>query len=284
MSKIAIMTDSASCVHLVGSENDIHVFPMGLIFGEEVLEDNEDLDVDAFFERLANDPKVPTTSQPNLEAIIQKVNDLKEQGYTDVIFVTISNHLSGTFESANMIQSYVEGINIHAFDSLTGGYHEGELVETAAQMAKDGESVETILEELKRKRTNSSLVFFVDDLKYLVKNGRLSNASGFIGNLLKMKPIIKVKQTGEVVSEGKVRKVSAAIDTILKQTKELASKFEGKKLDVHVYHGIVTKTVNQLVDRAKEIFGVSNVKTAPISPVIACHVGPYVYGVTVFAK
>ncbi len=284
MSKVAIITDSSSCVHLVETSSDIHVFPMGLIFGEEVLEDNTNLDVDAFFDRLVKDPKVPTTSQPNLEEVIKKINDLKEKGYTDVIYITISNHLSETFESANMVKSYIENINLHVFDSLTGGYHQGHLVEIAAQMAAKGQSVEDIMNELKRQRTNSSLIFFVDDLKYLVKNGRLSNSAGLIGNLLKLKPIIKVKQSGEVINDGKVRKVSAAIDTILNQTKELATKFEGKKLDVHVYHGIVTKTVTQLVERAKEVFGVSNVKLAPISPVIACHVGPYCYGVSVFAK
>ena len=106
------------------------------------------------------------------------------------------------------------GIKVTVFDSKTVGYLQCKMAFTAHEMAKAGKSMDEIIEELSFIRDNNHVYFAVNDLSYLVKNGRLSNAANFIAGLLKIKPLLEIDKNGAVVTAEKIRTFTkAAIDT-----------------------------------------------------------------------
>ncbi len=280
MSKIAIITDSTSCLNYTQNKYNIPIIPLTVNFGEEEIVDGKGFDPDNFYNRLATEKVNVSTSQPQVESVVKVYEQLKAEGYTDVIYITISSELSGTWQSGVLAKSYIDDLNIHVIDSKTVAIPLGEIANHVALSIQDDKSVEDILAELDYMIEHSRVFFMLDDLKFLVKGGRLSNASSIIGTMLKVKPLITINNDGKVEAYGKVRKSKKAITELQANLKEYISKYDPSKVKFLMTHGIKTKTWEELYEQCKENF-VKYAKPiiAPISPVVATHGGPYVYGI-----
>lgn len=275
MSKIGIAVCGNSGMDYLKHDKEIRIFRSLLIIEDKEYEDFVDINSDDFYSQLDDNPDLDIhTAQTSTGYLVNMYNEMHEAGYDELIIITISKELSGTYQNAILAAGMVD-FNVHVFDSLSLSYVEASMALTAKKMADEGKSVEDILEELTYMRDHSHIFVCVETLKYLVKNGRLSNASGFIGSLLKIKPLLEVSKSGKVESVTKIRTTKKAREEMKKR---FFQELEGKDVITFI---IYTNNLEEMreVKAEYEEAGLKEVMLIPLTPVVGCHAGPGTMGV-----
>ncbi|MFB9770473.1 DegV family protein [Lactiplantibacillus modestisalitolerans] len=210
--KIAVVTDSTS--YLTPQEvadNDIHVVPIPVIIDGKVYQEGVDITTADFYANMKSFKTFPSTSQPPVGEMVDFYNRLGQQGYDAVISIHLASTISGFYNSLLNMRSMVDGIKLYPYDSQITVRLMGYLAIEAARMAKAGHTVEEILARLDDLRASMGEYFIVDDLQNLVRGGRLSNASAFIGSVLRIKPLLTFDEQHEIVAFEKVRSTKKAL-------------------------------------------------------------------------
>ena len=180
-----------------------------------------------------------------------------------------------------MIQKQYEGsIKIHVLDSLNAAISEGFINMEALRLINEGKTSAEILEYLTKLRTARKQYFMVDNLRLFVANGRLSGASGFIGSMLKIKPILEVNNEGKIVSLEKIRTQKKALsrmtELLLEDIKDLDD-FIVTFISSDNKDGVEYVKSHVLEQHPNVIF-----LEAPITPVVGCHTGVGTVGCSYF--
>ena len=198
---IRIITDSAS--DMVDSKrSDVTFLPLRVIFGDTEYRDGIDITRKEFYEKLVEGDEIPKTSQITPFEFGEAIKATREAG-EDVLVITLSSKLSGTYQSAAVAASeYDEGVAV--VDSANVSVGEYILVEYAIRLKDEGRSLSEIVTELEKAKEKIHVIALLDTLEYLKKGGRISKAAAFAGGLLSIKPVIAV-ENGEVVVLGKAR-------------------------------------------------------------------------------
>ncbi|MBE0701125.1 MAG: DegV family protein, partial [Acholeplasmataceae bacterium] len=215
------------------------------------------------------DKKELKTSQPSPEAFMQAFQE-QLKTYDEVLCMTLSKTLSGTLNSANLALTIAENEKVAVVDSETtinGGSY---LTEKMLEFFDEGHSLKEGLKLLEDLKSKGSLVFTVDNLQTLVRNGRIGRVSAIIGNIMKVKPILRFKR-GVLELEHKVRSFANVILYLVKEAEKLLP--FGK---VIVRIGYVDQSA-KAKELEHEMFQLGeNVQVSiegVISPVVSAHVG-----------
>lgn len=277
--KIGITSDCSSGLEYAPFEHHVKITRTTIHFNNEELIDGVDIKADEFYKRLKETDIVPTTSAPSLGEVVKRVEEYKNEGCTDVIHFPISFGLSAYGENlASAIKEEVEDINFHVFNCKTACLMEGYCAHYAQILADKGYSVDEIFAECNKLISQMGAFFVVDDLKYLVKNGRLNAVAGFIGGVVKIKPILKLKSdTGTIDVHEKVRTRNKAIQRIYELVQEDTK--NAKQVIYMVLHSACEDDAKQILAEIKEHFtnGVRFDLTT-ITPTVGAHVGCGVLG------
>lgn len=216
MKKIAILTDSSSAIYTIKHDFDnLFMIDLPCFLGEEVFSNFMKNKNEAFYKALEQSEFIPKTSQPSVGETVEWFERIRAMGYTDVIYMPISKELSSTYANGFAAKDMVEGIAVTIVDTLTTVSILAEMALLAAKLAKEGKSVEEIIKATTELRDNSGYYVTVSDLTALIKNGRLSNAAGFVANVLKIKPVIELQKNGKIASIEKVRSYKGAIKKMI---------------------------------------------------------------------
>ncbi|GAJ25573.1 DegV family protein [Liquorilactobacillus sucicola DSM 21376 = JCM 15457] len=214
--KIAVVTDSTA--YLTDKQiNDynIHVVPIPVIIDNKVYKEGIDISTEDFYQKLKTADSFPSTSQPPVGELISLYESLGNQGYDAVISIHLASTISGFVQTLTNIAGEVHNIKVVPFDSQITVMLMGNMVIAAARMALAGASVDEILMRLRELRATTNEYFIVDDLQNLVRGGRLSNASAFIGSVLKIKPLLTFdRENHRIVAFDKVRSRKKAIKRV----------------------------------------------------------------------
>lgn len=276
--KIAVIVCGNSGIDYLKHPYQIDVFRSMLYVNDDEYEDYVDIDANTFYQRLLCNPNTNVkTSQTSTGKMGDVYKRLEAEGYTDVIVITISSQMSGTYQNAMLAKEAVKNLRVHVFDSKTVSYPEAKMALDAAEMANCHYSVQEILDHLTYLRDNTRVYFSVDTLKYLVKNGRLSGAAGFIGNLLKIKPTLWISPVGKVEVIEKIRTSAKALirlkERFFEETKDI-------KIQPFVIYTIDYPGADQIAQEIKEKYPyVKEVPIHPLTPVVGAHAGPGAYGI-----
>ena len=209
------------------------------------------------------------TSQPTPDSYMNLFKELISEGYEHIICLTLSKTLSGTFNSANLAKSIFGSDNIHVVDTESTINASGYIAEKALEYSKEHSLEETLL-YINQLIDNGSVIFTVDNLDTLVRNGRLSRVKALIGNILKVKPILRFKDN-VLELEHKVRSFGNVIRYITEQAAKLLDK---AKVIVRIAYIDRTEYSERLYQSIHALDGNIDVKiTGTISPVVAAHVG-----------
>ncbi|MGS0972108.1 MAG: DegV family protein [Candidatus Izemoplasmataceae bacterium] len=273
MGKIGIIVCGNSGIDYLDHPYDIDVFRSILLIREEEYTDYIDITAEDFYKRLKSEKDlVATTAQTATGVMVETIENMLKKGYEEILIITISSMLSGTYSGAVMAANMIDHDHIHVFDSRSVSYPEARMALDAAEMAARGKSIEEIMAHLEFVRDHHGIYFSVDTLKYLVKNGRLSGASGFVGALLKIKPLLMLTKDGRVESIEKIRTSSKSLNRVVEKFIEDT---EGKEVEAFIIHA-------QADDRVKEIQKELNKRRPtlgdlaiyPLTPVVGAHAGP----------
>lgn len=277
--KIGITADCSSGLEYFPHKHTVQITRTTINFDDEVLIDGVDITADEFYDKLIKTNIIPSTSAPTTGEILKSIEYYKSLGYTDVIHFPISFNLSTYGQNLKAsISELIEGINYHVYNSNSATILQGYIAYYAEKLAKMGYDVETIFSECDKLRKNSDAFLVVDDLKYLVKNGRLSAAAGFIGNLARIKPILRLSEEGKIVPFEKVRTHSKAIQRMLELVKGRSEGY--KKVLYIVLHTARLDDANLIAEQIKKNTPNANrVEFATITPTVGAHIGSGIIGI-----
>lgn len=274
MEKIALITDSASDINseLVKKYN-INILPFKIIFSDKEYKDGVDITPSMLYKKLPDE--IPTTSLPSISEFTQLLENLKSEGYTHAIIITISNCFSGTFNAARLASESVSGINTFVFDSLTLTMSEGAMVLEAANLIEKGKSFDEIIDFLSTIREKIDVFFTLDTLTYLKKGGRIGKVAGTIAEALNIKPIITIKDDG-FHTFAKVRGIKQSISKLSNILNEYLSK---GKCKVWIMNGDAPDKADLLYNAIKDSDNlVECTLGGMIGPALGVNTGPGLVG------
>jgi len=205
--EIAVVTDSiADLPQDFIDQNQIHMLPLNILIDGTNYMDKLTLNTDKFFQMLDEAEEYPSSAQPTIKSIENKLSYLADH-YKAIIAVTVSSQMSGTHESflraAENVQKEYKQTKISIIDSKSNSGAQGLLVMEAAEAVEKGMEFEEIVEYLKNIRENLYIYVSVDDFKYMVKGGRVSPLKGKLANFFNLKPIISIDRSGNGIAFAK---------------------------------------------------------------------------------
>jgi len=275
-----ILTTSTSCLDYINHVEDIDTIRIKVDINGKLYEDGTDITAEDFYAMLTKDNNfIPKTTQPSIGQLLEKFEDYAKQGYTDLFITTISSKMSGTYNTIRQCSEILKDtINIFVYDTYTVNYNEGTFALTAAKMFREGKSLEEVCNRLDYLKEHNTILFAVDDLAYLVKNGRLSGAAGFVGKYLKIKPLLEVCPDGTIQVMENIRTTKKALRKVCDKAKEYTKDHKNFTL-------IITYTGVKLKDYFITILnenGINDFILSPCTPIVGCHVGPDAIGLGIF--
>lgn len=261
-------------------EFEITPVPLYVREGENAKKECLELSYEDFYRAQRKGGKF-TTSQPDPNSFLEVFRPAIEAG-DEVICVTLSHKISGTFNCANVAKDILETEKISVFDSFQSGFGQASLAIQAVKLAKQGLSRSAIINTLEKQRSLTKVYFVVESLRYLYEGGRLNGAEALIGSLIQIKPIIWFDDKGLMTAFEKVRTLKAAKQRALEIIRTQSEKGAGvEKIGLH--YGDNLEEAKQYAELLEEAFQVK-VQLIQISPVIACHTGPDILGPCIITK
>ena len=205
---IRLIADSTCDITIKDCERmGVELIPLKVTIDGKTYLDKFELTNEEFYEKMAKAEDIPVTTLASPHDFIDKFDEYPDD---DIICITVSSKLSGTYQSAVIAKEETGRNNIHIIDSCSVSLGAGILVEYAAKMIENGEKAADIGAKLNEIAPKIELYAAVDTLKYLVKGGRLGKASGAVGSLLGIKPILRVKD-GVIENVSKERGMAKAV-------------------------------------------------------------------------
>lgn len=280
---VKIMIDSAADIgREEARELGVVMVPMLITIGEEEYYDGVDLSPTEFYEKLIESAVLPKTSLINAYRWEQEFE--KELGEQDeLIVITISSKLSGTYESA-VKASQKFGGRVHVIDSLNAAVGERLLCLYALELVRQGLSAKETVALLEEKKKKIKVIALVGTLEYLKRGGRISSAVAFAGELISIKPVIGVVD-GEVKLLGKAmgsRKGNNLLNRLVQQSKGIDFSMPLGT----VWSGLSTEMLEKYSKDSAALWesGTDGLKRYQIGATIGTHVGPGAVGVAFFEK
>lgn len=280
---IKIIVDSASDLEKAEAEElGVTLIPMKVRFGNEEFSDGINLSHRQFFEKLIESDELPQTSQINGFDWEENFKRLTADG-SEVIAVTISSKLSGTYSSANKAAKKFAG-KVFVVDSLEAALGEKILLQHAVKLVNDGKSADETVKELNEKKHKIQVIAVLGTLKYLRKGGRISSVAAFAGEMLSIKPVIAIEK-GEIKLLGKAMG-SKKSNNLLNQLVQKCGGIDFGMPYTLAYSGLSDEFLQKYLEDSEQLWKgqAENIPAYMIGSTIGTHIGPGAIAVAFFAK
>ena len=272
--KIAIVTDSTSYLpQEIVDKYNITVVPIEVVFDNKTYREDIDITTSEFYDRLQKSPELPSTAQPSIGEMMNVYDKLAKEGYDTVISIHLASTISGFVNNLKVAAESIDNINVVVYDSHITVRLMGYLAQEAAKMAQEDKPLPEIIDRLDALRSSIGESFVVDDLKNLVKGGRLSNTSAVIGTVLNIKPLLEFdNETHKIVAYDKVRSMKKAK---LKAEEKLATAMKESQypLRLLVIDADDPESGDRWADELHEKYPDATLDRSYFGPVIGVHLG-----------
>ncbi|ABW20289.1 DegV family protein [Alkaliphilus oremlandii] len=211
---IKIIADSTCDLsNAVLEQYDISLAPLTINIEGKIYKDRVDIQPDTFYGMMEGLSEHPTTGMPSPMEFLNLMETAIKDGYNEILCICMSSGTSGSYQSAIIAEEYFNEkypdstVKIHVVDSKSMSHGSGWLILKSAMMRENGASFEEIVEFNETYKTNVKHFLSVDDLDHLLRSGRLTNASAFIGKILRLKPIMTMRKgKGAIVAKERGQK------------------------------------------------------------------------------
>ena len=266
---VKIVTDSTSDLpSQIAQELGITVVPVYVRFGTKVYRDGVDISHDEFYQKLVESPVHPSTSQPPPLDFANAYGKLSEET-DEVVSLHLSRKTSGTYDSALRGRGMVgSGCRVEVVDTLFVSMGLGLIVMAAARLAKAGESLQAVMDEVRQVILQIRILGVFDTLKYLLLGGRISRARALVGTLLNVKPLLTMRG-GELVQAGLARTRAKGMERLFDFAKNALNIQE-----LAIVHSTTPDEASSLKERIASIFAEDRIHIARLGPALGVHGGP----------
>lgn len=280
--KIAVITDSTSTLTKAEQQKyNIHILSTPVSIGGKEYREGVNINSAQLFAKIDAGEGFPKTSQPSMGEALEMCQNLHDQGYEAIILITLTHTISGFFNTMQNIAQMHPELSLHPYDSHLTVKMQGYLAIAASIMAQNGLEPAEIINRLDQLRATIDELFIVNDLSYLSRGGRLSNASAFVGTLLQIKPLLTFdNDSGKIVAFDKVRSMKRALAKIEKLAQERSSQLPYRdKLRFLIIHSNDENQAASVKADIKKTFPDQPVEIVEFSPAIATHLGEKSLGI-----
>ncbi|MCE5209631.1 MAG: DegV family protein [Chloroflexi bacterium] len=273
MTKVSIVTDSSAYLPQEFIDRyGIHVVPLNVIWYGKTYRDGVDITADEFYDRLASASELPTTSQTNVFTYEQLFKELIDSG-NSVLVLPISAGLSACLKSALDAKENFPGAPIEIMDTRLVAMALSFQVLVAARAAEAGANLMECKAAAEAAYEKIGVYFTVETLKYLYKGGRIGGAKHLFGTVLKIRPVLEIK-------DGKIELVESVVTTrkAVQRMIDLVERdinIKGyKQVHISVFHAGAQKPAEELLEEVNQRFNPVESIFSKVSPVIGTHTGP----------
>ena len=229
------------------------------------------------------------TSQVNATEFEAYFEGFLKEG-KDILHVTISSGISGTYNSANIAKDILEekypDRKIYIVDSLCAASGHGLLMDKLADLRDEGKSIEEVRDWAVENRLKMHHLVATTDLTFLIRGGRLSKTAGFVGKVLNICPILIINQEGKLVAKEKVRTKKKAYKRLIELIGELTENGNDYNDKCYVSHSDRLEEAKAVAAMINEAFPKLNepVLINDIGTTIGSHTGPGTVAVFFWGK
>ncbi|MGM9970722.1 MAG: DegV family protein [Anaeroplasma sp.] len=275
MKKTKVIVCSNSGIDYVNHPYDIDVFRSIVQYSEEEkYDDYTEISAETFYTRLVEDKEsFPHTAYVSVGHMIETFENAKKEGYDSALVITISKCLSGLNAAISIASENVSDFEVVVYDSHCLAYPEALMAIDAARMLEEGKSINDVLKRLDYIRDNNHMIFAVDTLEYLIKNGRLSKVAGAFANMLAIRPILDLDPEGKVRTLVKGR---TSIGARKKLTEMYLEEIKDKIVIPFILHANAEQAViDELRNAVKAAYPqYTDIPAYLLTPVVGAHTGP----------
>lgn len=189
---IAVVTDSTSDLPVdLAEKHGISVIPLNVHIEDETFLDGVTISADEMYRQLPDSKVIPTTSAPSVGSFIELYEELAKT-HDEIISLHLSSKLSMTHNSAvNAVEEMnASSTRISVVDTQQASMALGWTTVRVAEAISDGASLDEATDLAKNLSERAVFIGMVDTLTYLVRGGRIGKAQGFVGSLLRVRPIL----------------------------------------------------------------------------------------------
>jgi len=278
---VAIVTDSISDVpNDILAKLNIHLVPVTIHFGLEEFKDRVEMSMKEFMARLVSTREPVKTSQPS-PGEFAEVFHRAGAGGRAVVSIQPSPKLSGTYQSACIARDLVaaEGRRVEVVNTNTGSMGQGWAVIEAARAALAGLPVEQIVERARAVSARVKLLLTIDTLEYLQRSGRLGSLQALVGSLLKVKPIITVRD-GQLTLADVAFRPDRLIERLTLNFRRSVA--EGARVALAVGHAACRERAEELLEEMSRFYEIVESMLFETGPGIAANTGPGAFGAMLY--
>lgn len=283
MNKVAICADSTIdlCPELI-EKYGIHIIPLTVNFDNgESYHDGVDINPKMLYQKVKELNSLPHSAAVTPGEFMVKFEELLDEGY-DIVWTGIGAKFSRCYENAKMIAEELDLNRIEIVDSANLSSGTSLLVLKACKLREEGKNCHEIAEEMRRLAPLVRSQFAIETMEYLHKGGRCSGVARFLGSVLKIKPIILVRDGGMVVGKKPLGKMKVAMD--LQMQMALADKDNIDMDTIFITHSEAFEAAKYFIEEAKKNFPEANIIETNAGCVVSTHCGPGTIGILYLLK
>ncbi len=268
---IALVTDSIADLPAEMIDHyQIHQIPINLHMNDSDYLDKITIQSSRFYEMMDSLKVYPTSAQPTIKTLENFFSFLTTY-YKDILVVTVSDKMSGTYHSFTEAAKKFKNHNIQVINSKQNSGAEGLIVLKAAKLIEQGKSIDEIISEMNEITAKSKILVSVKVLKYMIKSGRLTKLSGRLANLMHLKPVISINEEGAGIIFAKALSIDSADKKIYQHIKEIVETYGIESYAI--VHANALDRANDYQKKYTKLIGMEPEYVMDISTVVAMNAG-----------
>ena len=255
---------------------NIIIVPLFVNFDEDSYRDGIDLTTEQLYEEVKKRKYLPKTSAMSTPQFVDIFNEYVKNG-DEVIYTGISSQMSSSFNNARLAAQEIGEDKVFVVDSGNLSTGIGHLVIKAAEDRDRGLTAKEIVDNFVK---NSKLVltqFAIETMEYLHKGGRCSSVAKIAATLLRIKPIIQVRDGKMSVQQKPMGKIKVALDKMINQLRGHKDMIDRSR--IFVTHSIAPESAKYILPILKEEFPDVEIIETYAGCVISSHCGPGCIGI-----
>lgn len=257
----------------------INILPLNIQIGEETYLQGRDISSSNFYDLVLTKKLPPKTSLPSPSQVVEFYRGIMKKG-DQILSIHVGSKLSGTFNIVQQAARELAGeIEVFPLDSGAGSAAIGFMCRDARMLDHLGWSASSIVSHLSSLREKLTVIFTVENLEFVRLSGRINSLQSGLASLLKINPIIVLKD-GLLDMAQKVRTRQRAIDTIIENVR---SRVGDSKTHLAIVHAACPEAAESLVKRVRKLMpSAGDIVITELSIPVAAHLGPGTIGIVAY--
>lgn len=283
MSKIRIVADSTCDLSddLINKFN-ITIIPLNIVLDENSYLDGKEIKPVQIYDWADKMKTTPKTAAPEIGYVIEALMPMVEE-QDEIIFIGISEEMSVTCQVIRMAAEELAYNKIYVINSKNLSTGIGLQVLKAAELVEQGVSAKYIVEEIEASRSNVCASFVIDTLTYLQRGGRCNAVTALLGNALKLKPMIEVKDGKMGVAKKYRGRQQMVVKNYARELEPQLRKADDTRVFI-THSGIDTVIEQEVYEYLKNLNYFKEIHITRAGGVVSSHCGPNTLGILFYSN